>query len=232
MIIPHFPNGFRQESGILPGMKRLRFKPYQDQAEKWPDRGQVILAHYDDETVVVYLTCPSKAGREAAKRGNLTGVINPERTTWIRPGFLWVMHQSDWGTHPDHRAILAIRLRRSDFDFLLAQAINTQYDEKTYTSKEDWQAARDASEVLFQWDGDFTPNDMKLKRQVIQFGLRGDTLRQFTSEWPLQVEDLREIVEEQLDYVEAELLLTPAERVYPVKDREIVQRLGLTKSTP
>ena len=213
-------------------MKQLRFKPYEDQIEKWPDRGQVIMAHYDAESIVVYLTCPSKAGREAAKTGSLTGVLTPERTTWIRPGFLWAMHQSDWGTHPDHRAILAIWLRRADFDFLLAQAVNTQFDEKHYASQEDWQINRDASEVLFQWDGDFTPNDMKLKRRVIQLGLRGEVLRQLAGEWPIQIEDLREIIEEQLEYVEEELLLTPAERVYPVPDQEIVRRLGLTKSKP
>ena len=35
-------------------MKRLRPKPYIDQKEKWPTKGHVILAQYDNDAVVVY----------------------------------------------------------------------------------------------------------------------------------------------------------------------------------
>ena len=32
----------------------LPTRPYLDQAAEWPARGRHILAHYDEETIVVY----------------------------------------------------------------------------------------------------------------------------------------------------------------------------------
>ena len=38
------------------------------------------------------------------------------RMSWVKPGFLWMMHRSGWATKEDQEQILAVRIRRDAFD--------------------------------------------------------------------------------------------------------------------
>jgi hypothetical protein len=40
--------------------------------------------------------------------------------SWIKPGFLWMMYRSGWGTKSGQQVVLAVRLPREFFDHLLA----------------------------------------------------------------------------------------------------------------
>ncbi len=220
---------------ILGNMKRLRLKPYIDQKEKWPNKGQVILAQYDDETVVVYQAYSRAIGRHAVEQQALGGPgFRFDRMTWIKTNFLWMMHRSEWGTATDQKSVLAIWLARPFFDALLAAAVPSRFHPDQFPSETAWKTAVEESEVRIQWDPDYTPGDRKLDRRALQIGLRENVLNRFASkEAIVQIEDIRDFVAEQASYLKTpDLLFTPSERIYPVRDPEVAARLGLDKSVP
>jgi len=215
-------------------MKRLRLKPYIDQKDAWPDRGQVILAQYDDEAVVVYQAYPPGIARWAVDHQRLGGAgFSFERMSWIKTSFFWMMHRSRWGTEKGQEKVLAIWLARAAFDGLLAQAVQSRYESGLHPDRAAWEAAVEASEVRVQWDPDYPPKGPKLARRAIQIGLRGAALREFAEEAIVQVEDISGFVAEQAAYRGTpEFLFCPAQRLYPVKDESVARRLGLDKAVP
>lgn len=209
--------------------KRLKLKPYIDQLEFWPARGQNILAQYDDDSIVIY---------QAYKKGIAIWAVDHQafggsdfkfdRMTWIKPNFLWMMHRSKWATEPDQKHILAIWLKREGFDSIISQAVPAQYRDELYPNHSAWQKAFDAAEVRVQWDPDYTPNSIKTERRDIQLGLRGETLRKYATEWIMQIDDITPMVREQASYLPDEaMMFIPAEKVYPVPDPEVIKRLGI-----
>ncbi len=215
-------------------MKRLRLAPYIDQQARWPQRGRVLLAQYDEETVVVYQAQPPAIARYAVQHGRLDAPAFPfERTAWLEMSFLWMMHHCRWSTRREAGIVLAIWLPRAVFEALLAQAVPSRYEAGAYADREAWQAALDASDVLLQWNPDYAPHGLKLQRRTLRLGLRGEALRRYACEWIVQVEDMSAFVHQQAPYRrQPELLLVPAQRIYPVREAALAQRLGLEKRTP
>jgi len=212
--------------------KQLRMRAYIDQIERWPPRGRILLAQFDEETVVVYQAYNPTIARHAVEHGAPGGPgFSLERMSWIKPGFLWMMHRSGWATKPDQQHVLAIWLRRSAFDEILANAVHTTYIEERYLGKDRWQEALEAIDARLQWDPDHDPQGRKLERRAIQLGLRGEMLQRFTTEWIVQIEDITPLVHQLAEYRDApEFLLTPVEKPYPVHNRALAIHLGLDKS--
>ena len=100
---------------------------YAEQSQQWPQSGQHILAHFDDETIIVYQAYRPETGNFAADHGYFGGVFKYGRMSWIKPNFLWMMYRSDWGRSKGQEVILAIRLRRALFDSLLEQAVPSSF---------------------------------------------------------------------------------------------------------
>ncbi len=214
-------------------MKNLRLKPYLDQEAARPDRGRVIMAQYDEETVVIYQAYPPAIAEYAVEHGRLGGPgFSFERATWIKPGFLWMMRRSAWATAPGQERVLAIWLARAAFETILQTAVHSHFTPGTYPARADWQAALAASEVIVQWDPDHDPRGRKLDRRTIQLGLRGGMLRRLAEEWIVALQDITPYVHEQARFArQPDLLLLPAERLYPVADAALARRLGLDKSS-
>lgn len=212
--------------------RRLKFKPYVDLQTTWPEQGRAILAHYNADSVVVYQAFDDRIGRAAAQDQSLAVPgFDLDRMSWIKPGFLWMMRRSEWATDQGQTTVLAIWLRREAFDGILRRAVHSTFTPEVYESREAWQAAVDGSEVRVQWDPDYPPHGPKLKRRAIQLGLRGETLRRYSTEWIVQIEDITPIVRQQAEYRAApDFLLVPAERLYPVADQDVARRLLLDKS--
>jgi Domain of unknown function (DUF4291) len=152
------------------------------------------------------------------RHGHFGGEFRLNRMSWIKPGFLWMMHRSGWATKPDQERILAVRLPREVFDALLEQAVPSGFQPERFTTHQHWQAAVKSSDVRVQWDPDHDPHGRPLQRRAVQLGLRGDTLRRYARDWPAAIIDLTDFVAEQRKHREAgrlDLLETPIERVYP-----------------
>jgi hypothetical protein len=211
-------------------MTSLRLEPFQAQSARWPGSGRHVLAQYDDESVVVYQAYRPSIGRFAAEHGYFGGEFSLSRMSWIKPNFLWMMYRSGWGTKEGQEITLGLRLRRTFFDSILAQAVQSSYYEGHYPTRKQWQEALALSSVRLQWDPDHHPSGAKLERRAIQLGLRGEVLEAFAKRELLEVIDMTEFVAEQRPHAASASvaeLRTPVERVYIPADPAVGKRLGL-----
>lgn len=211
-------------------MVKLLTEPYLNQASKWPKTGRHILAQFDEHTVVVYQAYRPAIGHFAAENGYFGGEFSLNRMSWIKPNFLWMMYRSAWGNSLGQEVILAIWLKRSAWDEILASAVHSNFVLAVYGSEKEWQQAVKNSAVRLQWDPDHHPNGSKMDRRAIQLGLRGSVLASYAREWIVKIEDISQFVQQQRQYNggDSTQLLTPCETVYPVIDPDIFQRLGLS----
>lgn len=196
---------------------KLPTELYSSQCACWPSAGEHILAHYDDESIVVYQAYRPSIGHYAIEHGRFGGPdFSLNRMSWIKPNFLWMMYRSGWGAKEGQEVILGLRVRRSFFDGVLAQAVASTYQPDRYASREAWKAAVDASEVRLQWDPDHDPQGGKLARRAVQLGLRGKILEAFAGRELLEVIDMSSFVGEQrpLALASDSMLRTPIETVY------------------
>ncbi|WP_437675947.1 DUF4291 domain-containing protein [Sorangium sp. So ce131] len=208
----------------------IEIAPYAEQAARWPAAGRHILAQFDAETVVVYQAYRPSIARHAVAHQRLGGAeFSFGRMSWIKPNFLWMMFRSGWGTKQDQEAVLAIRVRRSGFDEILAAAVPSGFVPALYPSEEAWKAALHRSDVRLQWDPDHHPSGAPVTRRAIQLGLRGATLRRFAEQWTVGVEDISGFVAEQRDILrrDRDALWTPREAVYRPGDAEVARRVGI-----
>src|SRR5262245_59016694 len=115
--------------------------PYVEQMKCWPRIGQHILAQYDEDTIIVYQAHRPSIGQFAVENGYFGGDFKYSRMSWIKPNFLWMMYRSQWAQAEGQEVVLAIRLKRRFFDFLVAQAVPSSFDGQAFASREDWATA-------------------------------------------------------------------------------------------
>ena len=204
---------------------------YAEQEKRWPSSGRHILAHHDDQSIVVYQAYRPSIGRFTVEHGYFGGGFSLSRMSWIKPNFLWMMYRCGWGTKEGQEITLGLRVRRAFFDSILAQAVQSSYfyDER-FPTREGWQAALANSAVRLQWDPDHDPSGAKLERRAIQLGLRGEVLEAFSKRELLEVIDMTEFVAEQRPHGASfgfADLRTPVETVYVPSDLAVAKRLGL-----
>lgn len=206
----------------------LQLEPYQTQVDQWPRTGRHILAQADDETVVVYQAYNRAIGQHAIQHQRFGGDFSFNRMSWVKPNFLWMMYRSGWGTKENQEVTLALRIRRTFFDWILAAAVPSSWDASLYPTEEAWKRAVAGSTVRFQWDPDHHPNGAPLERRAIQLGLRGDVLAAYGTRELLEVIDLSAFVAEQRENLrDLARLMCPRERVYRPSNSEVTERLRL-----
>lgn len=207
----------------------LRLAPYLEQLARWPAAGRVILAQYDDDTVVVYQAYRPEIGRFAAEHGRFGAGWSRERMSWIKPNFLWMMYRCGWAAKEGQEVVLALRLQRAGFDEILASAVPSSYDPAIFPDRAAWQAAVAGSDVRLQWDPDHGPGGARAERRAIQLGLRGEVLRRFADEWLLEIEDVSRLVHIQREHAGPPFraLVVPEEHPYPVVDAATALRVGV-----
>lgn len=199
----------------------LPVAPYLDQQALWPSSGEHVLAHFDDESIVVYQAYRPSIARYALEHGRFGGPdFSFGRMSWIKPNFLWMMFRSGWATKPGQEFVLGLRLRREFFDRPLEQAVPSSFGASKCATQEAWAEAVAQSEVRLQWDPDHAPSGAKLERRAVQLGLRGEMLKALaSSEALVEVIDMTGFVAGQRASAtdDSTQLMTPVERVYPVK---------------
>ncbi len=211
---------------------KLVVESYLEQNKRWPPKGQHILAQYDGEIVVVYQAYRPDIGHFAAEHGYFGGDFQLGRMSWIKPNFLWMMFRCGWATKENQEVVLAVTLKRFAFDEILSQAVHSHYVPHLYQTETEWKSAVAHSDVRLQWDPDHHPAGNKLERRAIQLGLRSEVLRKYSREWVVRIEDISDFVREQHQHVitrQYDRLLTPREQVYLVQNREVAERLEISK---
>ena len=215
----------------------LACEPYNVQELRWPRKGRHILAHHDDDTIIVYQAFRSEIGNHAVRHQKFGDGFSLSRMSWVKPNFLWMMYRSGWATKENQEMVLALRLRRSFFDRILGLAIASSYDASVHPTEDAWRAAGATSDVRLQWDPDHEPMGSPVARRAIQLGLRGKVLGDYasndmrnTNNQLLEVIDMTAFVGQQkaaLATAGVSALTMPVERVYRPADAAIAQRIGL-----
>ena len=212
---------------------KLSKQRYIEQVQRWPAEGRHILAHFDDDTIVVYQAYRPQIGRYAIEHGKFGGAFSFSRMSWIKPNFLWMMYRSGWGTKPGQEITLGLRISRKFFDQILAAAVPSSFKSDQYCDTEDWRKAVAGSEVRMQWDPDHDPSGKKLPRKAIQLGLRGSVLRDFATTELVEVIDLTTFVSDQRNHIcNKDKLETPTEHVYLPATAEARAAVDLADWTP
>ena len=204
----------------------VNLKKYKEQKLLWPDSGCQILANYNEDSIVVYQAFSPSIAEYAVRLQRFGGPdYKLTRMTWIKTSFLWMMFRSGWATKKDQERILAIYVSLEGFEEILRRAcLAKRQTENNIDGK--------LVTVRLQWDPDHNPYGEKEQRRAVQLGLRGDTLNLFLQKWILQIEDITNFVKAQHEHVLAgklDELEMPEEKVYIVKDKTIVEMIGLDK---
>ncbi|MCB0086002.1 MAG: DUF4291 domain-containing protein [Caldilineaceae bacterium] len=210
---------------------QLRLETYLEQVKQWPQIGQQIFAQFDDNTVVVYQAFSAEIAEFAVQHGYFGGNFRLNRMSWIKPNFLWMMYRSGWATKSGQEHVLAIRIGRSGFEEILRQAVHSNYVSAIHETEEHWREVVAGSDVRLQWDPDHDPHGKPLQRRAIQLGLRGQPLKKYAQEWIVSIEDITKFVHKQHQHVisnRLDQLQIPRERVYPILDADLQQRLNLS----
>lgn len=154
-----------------------------------------IRAVYSKETIRIYQAYSYDIASEAVKLGTFGSKFKMDRMTWIKPSFLWMMYRCGWGTKENQECILAIDLKREDFDYLVKNAVLSTYQEDSYNSREEWKYQIQNSEIRCQWDPERDIFGNPLNYRSIQIGIRGEALKKYVNEWIVSLTDITEYVD-------------------------------------
>lgn len=196
----------------------MRLEAWRAQEERLPQDGAVLLATFDDQTVVVYQAFRRLIANEAVAEQRFGAAFSLTRMSWIKPGFVWMMYRSGWASKEDQKRILAVRVRRDAFDRWLAAGVASSFDATSFPSPGAWKAAVEHSSVRIQWDPDHDPVGTPLARRAVQIGLRGPALIEYSSAAVVAIEDITPFVHNQHRHVVAHRLddlFIPRQDLYP-----------------
>jgi len=181
---------------------------------------------------VVYQAFNESIGRYAVTHKKFGDNYSFTRMSWIKTNFLWMMFRSDWGCSANQEVILAIWVKRAEFENILANVVHSTYKPQ-YGTENDWKKAVSNSEVRLQWDPDHSPKGGKLIRRALQLGLKGETLKNFAAGGAIiDIQDITEFVDSQRNLAKGGIydkLKVPHERIYTPSNQEIIDRLQLAK---
>ena len=211
----------------------MRIEKYTDQVKRLPVKGKQIIAGLDGENIFVYQAYNKHIAAYAVANQQLGGThYNLNRMSWIKPGFLWMMHRAGWATKENQECVLAITLPIQHFKTILSSATISSYDAALFSSQEEWKKEMEKTEVRLQWDPDHDPFGKKQERKAIQLGMKGETLKKFCTEWITSIEDITDFVKAeymQLQKSGIDHLNVPVEDLLLLNDEKIETRIGISK---
>ena len=172
-------------------MIKLETIPYTQYEKDVPQTGEHIFAQQSEATIIVYQAFNPKIANYALEHQKFGGEhYRYSRMSWIKPNFLWMMYRCGWASKPNQKRVLAIEIKKSNFDKILAEATYSSFSAKHYKNHTAWRTALDQTEVRLQWDPDHHPDGSKLNRRAIQLGMKGKILEQFGQEWIISIQDI------------------------------------------
>jgi len=212
----------------------MRTEKYIEQKKRLPETGKQIIGRLENDRIVVYQAFNDQIADYAIKHQKFGGPhYSFNRMSWIKPGFLWMMHRAGWGTKEDQQRILAISLPLVHFKTILSEATLTSFDQRLYTSKEEWKAELERTDVRLQWDPDHDPFGNKQARKAIQIGIKDAMLKKFCTEWIIGIEDMTEFVKAENSKVlknDISDLNVPYEEIVDLNNASIEKRIHIDRS--
>lgn len=188
-----------------------------------------IRAHYDADSLVAYQAFNERIARAAVENGRFVAPFDPDRMTWIKPSFCWMMYRSGWATKPGQEHVLAIRITRTGFEWALEHSCLSTFQSPPYDTREQWLERKNRTPVRIQWDPERDIDLARLERRSIQIGLRGEAVRAYIEDWILAIEDITGSVRDLAASRDPERL--PVERPYPLRD-DLARIIAATATPP
>ena len=179
-----------------------------------------IRALYSKDTIRVYQAYNKIIASEAVMKGTFGNNFKMDRMTWIKPSFLWMMYRCGWATKENQECVLAIDIQRNAFDYLVANAVISTYQEEMYRSREEWKRLIHSSDIRLQWDPERDIHGNPLNYRSLQLGLRGEAVRKYVNEWIVDITDITSYVNELKCLISQKKdvsMLLPKEMVYQIK---------------
>ncbi len=203
---------------------------YLEQKQNIPQSGQVILGHQTNDHIVVYQAYNNQIAEYATINKKLGGShFSYNRMSWIKPNFLWMMYRCGWAEKENQENVIAIWIKKKDFETILEKAVYSSFQETIYDSRENWKKELEQKDVRLQWDPDHDPFGNKQDRRAIQLGLKGESLKAFGEEMIVQIENITSFVKTQkqfLDKKQIENLIVPTETIYKTTNQNLNRKLG------
>ena len=153
-----------------------------------------IRAVFDSKTIRVYQAFNILIASEAVRLGTFGSNFKMDRMSWIKPSFLWMMYRSGWASKENQERILAIDVKREGFDYIMNNAVDSNYQENKYGSKTYWRYKLQHANIICQWDPERDIHGNPLEHRSVQLGLRGDILNKYVNEWIVSINDITEYV--------------------------------------
>lgn len=211
----------------------MKTEKYTEQINRLPKTGKQIIGRREDDTIIVYQAFNPGIAKYAIANQQFGGDnYSFNRMSWIKPGFLWMMHRAGWASKEDQQHILAIYLPLIHFKTIVQQATLTSYDSSLFATEQQWKDELEKTEVRLQWDPDHDPYGNKQERKAVQLGMKGAILKQFCTKWITGIEDITGHVKEEYKKVQEKKLdelMIPFEEVIELNDEVIEQRIGICK---
>lgn len=182
-----------------------------------------IRAVYDEQTITVYQAYRKDIAEPAVVNQRFVPPFKMERMTWIKPSFLWMMYRAGWATKEGQEHILAIKIKRSGFEWALKNCCLSHFDSSFFTTQEDWKTKLQNSPVRLQWDPEKDIHLQNLNYRSIQIGLTGIAVDHYVNDWIVAIDDITPLCKKIHSLIldkkieEAKNLL-PLENVYPLSD--------------
>ena len=179
-----------------------------------------IRAFYTEDKIRVYQAYNKIIASEAVMKGTFGNNFKMDRMTWIKPSFLWMMYRCGWATKENQECVLAIDIQRNAFDYLVANAVISTYQEEMYRSREEWKRLIHSSDIRLQWDPERDIHGNPLNYRSLQLGLRGEAVRKYVNEWIVDITDITSYVNELKCLISQKKdvsMLLPKEMVYQIK---------------
>lgn len=212
----------------------MRTEKYTEQLNRLPKTGKQIIARKEGDNLIVYQAFNEHIADYAITNQQFGGHhYSFNRMSWIKPGFLWMMHRAGWALKENQQRVLAITISLHHFKKILQQATISSYNSSLFTTEHEWKQELNSTAVRLQWDPDHDPYGNKQERKAIQLGMRGDLLKQFCTSWIVKIDDVTAFVKQEYKKVAAnklEDLNVPFEEVIALHDAEIEKRIGIEKS--
>jgi hypothetical protein len=185
---------------------------------------KAIRALYDKTTITVYQAFNNKIAQSAVD--NQTFISPPfkkERMTWIKPSFLWMMYRSNWATKENQESILAIKIKRSGFEWALQNSCLSRFDSSIHSSYDTWKETLKNTPVRIQWDPEKDIFLQPLDYRSIQIGLSGIAVEKYVTDWIVKVDDITEKCKFLYKLINAGKIneakdLLPQEQIYPLPE--------------
>jgi hypothetical protein len=180
-----------------------------------------IRALYSTDTITVYQAYSPEIAVPALAAGRFVSPFKPDRMTWIKPSFLWMMYRCGWAEKPGQERVLAIEITRTGFEWALTHACLSHFDRARHDDRSEWSRKLKASPVRVQWDPERSLRLAPLPYRSLQVGLSGEAVYRYVDEWTVAVTDVTPSVREIRDLLHAgderaAVDLLPSERPYPL----------------